>query len=246
MATFGYVRVSTISQVEGDSLETQRKQIQGYAMSKGLHLTDEQVFVEEGVSGGTNFEDRPEGGRLLQMLIEGDTVTYSKLDRAFSNTRNALNVLHSLKELGVNAHFIDRGGDVTSKGIGQLVCTIPSAFATFERERTATLIREVKQMRKSEGKFTGGRRAFGFKIVDGRKAPLEKEQSIIKEMRRKRTIGVSYRLIADWLREDKGVRMSHVAVRNLLGSLKMQDCRQRRVKIQTMRHQALSQVIRWT
>lgn len=217
MTVYGYARVSTVQQAtEGDSLETQRKQIQGYALSKGLHLPDEQVFVEAGVSGGSNFEDRPEGGRLLQMLIEGDTVIYSKLDRAFRNTRNALNVLHDLKERGVSVHFIDLGGDVTSNGIGQVVFTILSAFATFERERIATRIREVKQLKKSEGKFTGGRRAFGYKIVDGRKVPLENEQSIIKEMRRKRTMGISYRLIAGWLREEKAIQMSHVAVKNIL------------------------------
>lgn len=217
MSTYGYVRVSTAQQAsEGESLEAQRRQIQGYAASKGFELENDKVFVEVGVSGGVSFEERPEGRRLIESLTAGDTVIFSKLDRAFRNTRNALNVLHDLKERGISVHFIDLGGDVTSNGIGQVVFTILSAFATFERERIATRIREVKQLKKSEGKFTGGRRAFGFKIVDGRKVPLEKEQAIIKEMRRKRTMGVSYRLIADWLREDKGVRMSHVAIKNIL------------------------------
>lgn len=217
MTVYGYARVSTIQQAtDGDSLETQRKQIQGYATSKGLDLADGQVFVESGVSGSTNFEHRPEGGRLIGLVAAGDVVIFSKLDRAFRNTRNALNVLHDLKERGVSVHFIDLGGDVTSNGIGQVIFTILSAFATFERERIATRIREVKQLKRSEGKFTGGRRAFGYNIVDGRKVPLEKEQAIIKEMRRKRTMGISYRLIAEWLREEKGVRMSHVAVKTVL------------------------------
>lgn len=217
MSTYGYIRVSTAQQAsEGESLEAQRRQIQGYAASKGFNLRNDDVFVEAGISGSVNFEERPEGKRLIESLTAGDTVIFSKIDRAFRSTRNALNVLHDLKERGISAHFIDLGGDVTSNGIGQVVFTILSAFATFESERIATRIREVKQMRKSEGKFTGGRRAFGFKIVDGRKVPLEKEQAIIKEMRRKRTMGISYRLIADWLREDKGVRMSHVAVKNVL------------------------------
>lgn len=218
MSIYGYVRVSTAQQaLEGESLEAQRRQIQAYAASRGFDLRDDGVFVEVGISGGVNFEERPEGKRLIDSLTAGDTVIFSKLDRAFRNTRNALNVLHDLKEQGISVHFIDLGGDVTSNGIGQVVFTILGAFATFERERIATRIREVKQMRKSEGKFTGGRRAFGFKIVDGRKVPLEKEQAIIKEMHRKRTMGVSYRLIAEWLSEEKGVRMSHVAVKKLVG-----------------------------
>lgn len=219
MSIYGYTRVSTTQQaIEGESLEAQRKQIQGYAASKGFDLCDENILIEAGVSGGMNFEERPAGRQLVETLTQGDTVIFSKLDRAFRNTRNALNVLHDLKERGISVHFIDLGGDVTSNGIGQVVFTILSAFATFERERIATRIREVKQIKKSEGKFTGGRRAFGYKIEGGRKVPLDKEQTIIKEMRRKRTMGVSYRLIADWLREDKGVMMTHVAVKNVLDS----------------------------
>ena len=52
MAVFGYVRVSTISQAqEGESLEAQRRQVVSYAASKGLELTNNNVFVEAGVSG---------------------------------------------------------------------------------------------------------------------------------------------------------------------------------------------------
>jgi len=71
-----------------------------------------------------------------------------------------------MKERKVNVHFIDLGGDVTGNGIGAIIFTILSAFATFEKERIATRIREVKQIKKSQGKFTGGKRAFGYDIVD--------------------------------------------------------------------------------
>ena len=40
--------------------------------------------------------------------------------------------------------------------IGAIIFTILTAFATFEKERIATRIREVKQIKKSQGKFTGG------------------------------------------------------------------------------------------
>ena len=53
-------------------------------------------------------------------------------------------------------HSIDLGGDVTGSGIGGIVFTILSAFATFEKERIAIRIREVKQLKKAQCKFTGG------------------------------------------------------------------------------------------
>lgn len=107
---------------------------------------------------------------------------FPKLDRAFRNTRNALNVLHELKGRGISVHFIDLGGDVTGNGIGAIVFTILSAFATFERERIATRIREVKQLKKAQGKFTGGKRVFAYDVVDCVKVPREDEQAVIREM----------------------------------------------------------------
>ncbi len=50
MKVLGYVRVSTIEQASnGESLDTQRRQIIGYAMMKGWEV--DEVFVEGGVSG---------------------------------------------------------------------------------------------------------------------------------------------------------------------------------------------------
>jgi DNA invertase Pin-like site-specific DNA recombinase len=50
MATFGYCRVSTARQAaEGESLDVQRRQIEGYAHMHGLAL--EEIVIEEGVSG---------------------------------------------------------------------------------------------------------------------------------------------------------------------------------------------------
>jgi DNA invertase Pin-like site-specific DNA recombinase len=217
MFVYGYVRVSTLTQArEGESLEAQRRQVTSYAASKGYELPDECVFVEAGVSGGTEFQDRPEGSRLFAVLQAGDLVIFPKLDRAFRNTRNALNVLHELKGRGISVHFIDLGGDVTGNGIGAIVFTILSAFATFERERIATRIREVKQLKKAQGKFTGGKRAFGFDVIDGVKVPREDEQAVICQMRAMREAGAGYRDIAEWMRATQERKMTFMGVKRTL------------------------------
>jgi DNA invertase Pin-like site-specific DNA recombinase len=217
MAVFGYVRVSTVTQArEGESLEAQRRQVVSYADSKGLELPVENVYVEAGVSGSVEFRARPEGAKLYDVVQAGDMVIFPKLDRAFRNTRNALNVLHELKERGVSVHFIDLGGDVTGNGVGAIVFTILSAFATFERERIAARIREVKQLKKAQGKFTGGKRAFGYDVVEGIKIPREDEQVVIREMVAMRKAGATYRGIADWMAQTQERKMTFMGVKRVL------------------------------
>jgi DNA invertase Pin-like site-specific DNA recombinase len=138
------------------------------------------------------------------------------LDRAFRNVRNAFNTLHELKQIGVNVHFLDLGGEVTGNGIGAIVFAVMSAFSAFEKDRIATRIREVKQMQKAQGKFVGGRRAFGYQIVDGRKQEREDEQRIISEMKLLRSAGNSYRSIASWLASNADVQMTPMGVRWVL------------------------------
>lgn len=224
MAVYGYTRVSTITQAkEGESLEAQKRQILSYAISKGLELNEESIFIEAGVSGGVEFGSRPEGAKLTELVTQGDIIIFPKLDRAFRNTRNALNVLHEMKERSVHIHFIDLGGDVTGNGIGAIIFTILSAFATFEKERIATRIREVKQIKKAQGKFTGGKAGFGYEVIEGVKVANKDEQKVISEMRRLKGRGKSYRYIASWLKAKKDVEMSFMGVRNLIISKNYQE-----------------------
>lgn len=217
MTVYAYARVSTLQQAnDGDSLDAQVKQVLGYASSRGLELSEDGVFVEKGISGGQEFNSRPEGSRLLARLESGDIVIFPKLDRGFRNTRDALNVLHSLKERGVSVHSIDLGGDVTGNGVGAIIFTILSAFATFERERIASRISEVKQMRKAQGYFVGGRSGFGFDVVDGRKVPNEAEQKLIRQMKAMTASGTSLLAVHRWLTNDQGVKLAYSSLRQSL------------------------------
>ena len=221
MTVYAYARVSTIQQAnDGDSLDAQVKQVLGYASSRGLVLNETDVFVEKGVSGGQEFNSRPEGSRLLSSLGSGDIVIFPKLDRGFRNTRDALNVLHTLKEKGVSVHSIDLGGDVTGNGVGAIIFTILSAFATFERERIASRISEVKQMRKAQGYFVGGRRGFGFNVVEGKKVPNQKEQMLVQEMKKKKANGESMLAIHRWLNGEMNLKLCYSSMRMLINNYK--------------------------
>ena len=96
MATYGYCRVSTARQAnEGESLDVQRRQIEGYALMHGMAV--DEILVEEGVSGSVPVEERPIGSQLFAKLQRGDIVIAAKLDRLFRSALDALKVVESHK-----------------------------------------------------------------------------------------------------------------------------------------------------
>ena len=215
MAVFGYCRVSTLRQAsEGESLEVQRRQIEGYAIMHALTL--DGVVVEEGVSGSVPVADRPKGGALFAKLAKGDIVIAPKLDRLFRSALDALTVVEDMRKRGVGLHLLDLGGDISGNGMSKLFLTIAAAFAEAERDRIRERIGQVKQDQKARGRYLGGRVPFGFRRGDdGELVPNEAEQQAIREIVALRAEGNTLRAIADAVRE-KGVKISHEGVAGVL------------------------------
>ena len=160
MAVYGYCRVSTLKQAnEGESLDVQRRQIEGYALMLGMTLAD--VLIEEGVSGSVPVEERPVGGALFARIERGDIVIAAKLDRLFRSALDALKVVESLKGRGVKLHLLDLGGDIAGNGLSKLFLTIAAAFAEAERDRIRGRIGQVKADQKARGRYLGGSIPFG-------------------------------------------------------------------------------------
>ena len=215
MAIYGYCRVSTLKQAnEGESLDVQRRQIEGYAHMHGLTLAE--VLIEEGVSGSVPVEERPVGGQLFAKLERGDIVIAAKLDRLFRSALDALKVVESLRGRGVKLHLLDLGGDIASNGISKLFLTIAAAFAEAERDRIRERISQVKADQKSRGRFLGGKRPFGFRRGDdGELIPNDAEQAAITEALELHARGLSLRAIAAEM-QAKGHKISHEGVSRIL------------------------------
>ena len=217
MAIYGYCRVSTLRQAnEGESLDVQRRQIEGYVHMHGLLLDD--IIVEEGVSGSIPVIERPAGGALFARLASGDIVISAKLDRLFRSALDALIVVEDMRKRGVGLHLLDLGGDISGNGNGmsKLFLTIAAAFAEAERDRIRERISQVKADQKRRGRYLGGILPFGFKRGDaGELVPVDAEQEVIREIVALRAQGRALRAIADELR-GKGVKISHEGVRAAL------------------------------
>jgi len=216
MAVLGYARVSTARQAsEGESLDAQRRQIEGYAHTHALELAE--IVVEEGVSGSVPVAERPAGGPLFARLVAGDIVIAPKLDRLFRSALDALNTVEALKTRGVRLHLLDLGGDIAGNGLSKLFLTIAATFAEAERDRIRERVGQVKADQRKRGRFLGGHKPFGFLVDDdGALVPDEREQAAIKRMVALRGRGKSLRAIAAAIAAKGGPALTHAGVAKIL------------------------------
>ncbi len=221
MTTYGYIRVSTEEQVDGTSLDEQRRQIQGTALSNGL--TVDRWIEDGGVSGASPFF-----GRLGQhdvRLEPGDTIIVAKLDRFSRDIRDALNTIHELTHLKVGL-IINGQGDVTDTNNAQarLMLHVMAAFADFERSSIKERQKLGQRAKRARGGHIGGSAPFGYRIEGQGKAavlvPVPELQPALDDIKRLREAGTSLRAIAKHIETTYGHKISHEGVRRAtLGEL---------------------------
>lgn len=215
---FGYIRVSTATQVrDGESLAVQRDMIEAICKLEGLALA--AIYVEEGVSGSKPLASRPEGTRMLSMIAPGDVVIALRLDRMFRNTADALATLASFKKQGIALYLKDVGGFVSGDSVGELVFSLMSSVASFERSRTRERIVEVKASLKKQGRYMGGDAPFGYRLIerDGERY-IEADDAVLSVVTDLKAKGYSTRLIAGHFAQ-QGIAVSHHAVARCLHRL---------------------------
>ncbi|MGN1263606.1 MAG: recombinase family protein [Prevotella sp.] len=142
---YGYVRVSTLKQQDGNSIEAQEKELK----EKGA---DE--IVTEIYTGSTT--DRPKFTALTQALQPGDTLMVTKIDRFARTVQEGLATIDQLLAKGVTVNILNMG-IVNDTPIGKLTRTILLAVAEFEREMIIQRTQEGKAIARQRPDFRDGR-----------------------------------------------------------------------------------------
>jgi len=217
MTVYGYVRVSTTEQVDNTSMQEQKRQISGNAMSHNLVI--DQFIEDGGVSGADPFFARLEANGVT--LQQGDTVIVAKLDRFSRDLLDALQSIKKCKELGVKL-IINGHGDVTDSSniYAQLMLEILCSFAGHERRVLKERQKQGQAAKRKAGGHLGGSAKFGYTIQGtGQAAVLvekPEEQAALRYAKEMRATGISFRAISSILKTSHGVIVSHEAIRRAL------------------------------
>jgi DNA invertase Pin-like site-specific DNA recombinase len=95
--------------------------------------------------------DRPELGKLMRRLEEGDTVIVTRLDRLGRSTRDLLNLLAEISERGATFRSLKDTWADTSTMHGRLLVTVLGSLAEFERELIRERTGEGRKRAKARG-----------------------------------------------------------------------------------------------
>ena len=142
---YGYARVSTRSQIDGNSLEQQENQLKD---NGAIEVIKEQ-FTRTKI-------DRPLFQELLKKLEKGDTLMVCKLDRFARSTVEGITTVRSLIEGGIKVHILNMGL-IEDTPTGRLIFSVMSAFAEFERDMIVQRTQEGKAIAKQKEGFKEGR-----------------------------------------------------------------------------------------
>ena len=118
---YGYARVSTVGQTDGNSFEDQTKLI------KERYLDAEMFYEAE-----SGAAVRPVFLSVIDKLQPGDTLVVTKLDRFCRSVIDGLTYIDTIRGKGAIIHILNMGV-VENTPVGELIVTQLLAFAQFER-----------------------------------------------------------------------------------------------------------------
>lgn len=190
-----YMRVSTDDQIERFGIHLQRASIDSLILSKQnteqpyLFAGDEYVYIDDGVSGTVELEQRPAFSRLIEDITlspEGakpfDAVAVYKIDRFARKLKVLLNAIdffgdHDLQFLSVT-ESID-----TSTPFGRAMLSIIGVIAELERDTIKDRTSAGRVQAVKSGVHMGTGAPYGYaKDENKRLIALEEEAKVVQSI----------------------------------------------------------------
>jgi len=145
---YGYIRVSSKSQAENNSLAEQEQTI--------LEKYPSAEIYREVYTAAKDFNNRMVFNELIDRLVNADILVICKMDRFCRNVREGLNIIDSLLAKGVTVHILNLGV-IDNSPIGRLLYTVLLAFAEFERNMIVERTKAGRELARQKDGYTEGR-----------------------------------------------------------------------------------------
>jgi site-specific DNA recombinase len=193
-----YIRVSTDEQAERFGVSLQKEAVLALIKSK-VKLEDgrdamvlagkEHIYIDDGISGTTNLDERPEFSRLKENIFnspEGakpfDIVAVYKIDRFARRLKVLLDVMDFFKEHEIEFLSANESID-TSTPFGRAMLGIIGVIAELEIENIKLRTQDGRQSAVNVGVVMGSFAAFGFtKGADKTYKIFEPEAEIVQNI----------------------------------------------------------------
>ena len=142
---YGYARVSTRGQINGNSLEDQHNILSENGCME---------IITEQYTGKTTH--RPELEKLMKKLKAGDTLTVTKLDRLARNVTEGIELVRSLFNRDIKVHVLNIGL-LENTAMGNFFLTTLLAVAELERSMIIERTQSGKEVARTKEGFKEGR-----------------------------------------------------------------------------------------
>lgn len=177
-----YIRVSTEIQVDGFSLDGQKRVINNYAKLQDIVIVKE---YEDAGKSGKSIEGRPAFKEMLSDIEKGlkiDYVLVFKLSRFGRNAADVLVSLERIKRYGVNLISVEEGID-SSKTSGKLLISVLSAVSEIERENILEQTMNGRKEKARQGLWNGGMAPYGYQVnKNGLLEVVPEEAEVVKQI----------------------------------------------------------------
>lgn len=145
-----YLRVSTLDQ----TTENQERDLRAAAERMGHEIVE--VYADNGISGSTGRDKRPEFDRLCRDAVRRrfDLIMAWSIDRLSRSLRDLVNFLGEIHASGVDLYLHQQGLD-TSTPMGKAMFQISGVFAELERNVIRERVISGMARAKAQGKHLG-------------------------------------------------------------------------------------------
>lgn len=212
-----YIRVSTEEQVDRFGIDLQKAAIEALIESKRhtdqpfVFAGKEYVYVDEGISGTVQLEQRPAFSRLIEDVTLApvgarpfDAVAVYKIDRFARKLTILLGAIEFFERTGLQFMSVTESID-TSTAFGRAMLSIIGVIAELERETIKDRTGAGRLQAVKKGVHMGTGAPFGYRKDESKRLViLEEESEVVKTIFDLFTIQKkSVYEIADYLTERK-------------------------------------------
>ena len=186
-SAYSYLRVSGKGQIDGDGFPRQRDAVQKYAAANSIEIVRE--FTEKGVSGKTEWEDRPAFAEMMAALLSNGTriVLVENLSRLARDLMVQESIIADFQRKGLTLVSVAEPDLCSDDPSRVLMRQLLGAFFQYEKTSLVIKLRVARKRMKANTGHCEGRKPYGER---------EGEQPILARICTLRNKGVSLDTIA--------------------------------------------------